>query len=221
MQLQRTEDGVSIAATPSVEEIARILALNPIFARFDRTSLIAAARKCGLVSFPAGATILRQGDPGSFAYLILDGEVDVFVEIAAAGPIHMSTLGRDNTIGELGAFTEMPRTATVVARTDVVALRVDREILIEPHERATTFAVDVVESSADKNISVRLQSHRQHFTVSLQRAFRIDTAIAVQTHKPHVPFVVERAEATTYQNFSVSLNKDRAWFQVCAGAGIE
>src|SRR5208283_1340305 len=65
----------------------------------------------------------------SFAYLILEGEADVFVEIPA-GQFQMATVGRHSMVGELGAFTEMPRTATVVARTDLVVLRVDRDSLM-------------------------------------------------------------------------------------------
>ena len=72
---------------------------------------------------------MRQGDPGNSAYLILEGEADVFVEIPA-GRIPMATLGRHATIGELGAFTDMPRTATVVARTELVTLRIERETLM-------------------------------------------------------------------------------------------
>ena len=139
---QQSADPGQTAAI-SVEEIARILALNPIFAQFDRASLLAAAGRCGVATFEAGATIMRQGDPGSFAYLILEGEVDVFVEIPGERSIPMSTLGRDNTIGELGAFTHMPRTATVRARTDLVLVRIDRDSLmsIAADKPSVTFAI--------------------------------------------------------------------------------
>src|SRR5262252_6203248 len=122
MEEQQPADPGAIVRAIPVEEIARILALNPIFAQFDRSALLAVATKCRFAIFEAGATIIRQGDPGNFAYVILEGEVDIFVEIPA-GRIHMSTLGHDKTIGELGAFTDMPRTATAVARTDLVLLR--------------------------------------------------------------------------------------------------
>jgi serine phosphatase RsbU (regulator of sigma subunit) len=115
-------------STTTVEERARLLALHPTFAHFNGAELRAVAASCASVDFPAGATIMRQGDPGNLAYLILDGEAEVFVEIPV-GRVAMATLGRHSTIGELGAFTDMPRTATVVARTDLVTLRIDREAL--------------------------------------------------------------------------------------------
>jgi phosphoserine phosphatase RsbU/P len=122
------QPGIMIAPMP-VEEMAKVLALHPTFAQFDRAALRAVAARCGSAAFTAGAGIIRQGDPGGFAFLILEGEADIFVEIPA-GRIHMATVGRHNTIGELGAFTDMPRTATVTARTDIVALRIERDTLV-------------------------------------------------------------------------------------------
>jgi len=86
---------------------------------------------------------MHQGDPGNFAYLILTGEADVFVEIPA-GRIPMATLGRHSTIGELGAFTDMPRTATVVARTELVTLRVERDTLMSLAADFPVIAVAVI-----------------------------------------------------------------------------
>ena len=105
------------------------MAPHPIFARVDRASLLAVAAQCGLATYPAGATIMREGDPGSFACVILEGEVDVFVELPA-GPIHLATIGRNRIIGELGVFTDMPRTATVIARTDLVVIRIEQDSLM-------------------------------------------------------------------------------------------
>lgn len=143
MQQQHSADPAATAAAIPIEEIAGILALSPVFAKFGRALLLAVVSKCSVVTFKAGATIMHQGDPGSFAYLILEGEVDVFAEIPA-GRIQMSTLGRDKTIGELGAFTDMPRTATAVASTDLILLRIDRESLMSLNEKFPVIAVAIV-----------------------------------------------------------------------------
>ena len=55
----------ALAAPP--DEIAQILAPHPLFARFDRASLLAIASQCSFATYPAGATIMREGDPGNFA----------------------------------------------------------------------------------------------------------------------------------------------------------
>jgi phosphoserine phosphatase RsbU/P len=130
------------APTPD-EEIAQVLALHPTFKHFDRAALREVAARCASATFAAGVTIMHQGDPGNYAYLILKGEADVFVEIPA-GRIPMATLGRHSTIGELGAFTDMPRTATVVARTELVTLRVERDTLMSLAADFPVIAVAVI-----------------------------------------------------------------------------
>jgi serine phosphatase RsbU (regulator of sigma subunit) len=73
---------------------------------------------------------MRAGEPGSFALVILEGEVDILVELPA-GQILMATIGRNRIIGELGVFTDMPRTATVVARTYLVVVRIEQKSLMQ------------------------------------------------------------------------------------------
>ena len=120
-----------------------MLAQHPIFARFDPRALHTVASRCRSVVFPAGEKIMQQGERGDFALVILDGKVDVFVEIAA-GPIHMATLGPDRIVGELGGVADVPRTATIVARTEVAALRVDRDNLMSLVAELPSIAIEII-----------------------------------------------------------------------------
>jgi len=47
---------------PAIDEIARVLALHSIFARFDPQALRSVAARCSVVAFPAGERIMRQGE---------------------------------------------------------------------------------------------------------------------------------------------------------------
>ena len=120
-----------------------MLALHPIFARFDTRALHTVASRCRSVAFPAGEKIMQQGEHGDFALVILEGEVDVFVEIPA-GLIHMATLGRDRIVGELGGVADVPRTATIMARTDVAALRVERDNLMSLVAELPSIAIEII-----------------------------------------------------------------------------
>jgi serine phosphatase RsbU (regulator of sigma subunit) len=126
-----------------VEEIAQILSPHPIFARFDRASLLAVAAQCGFATYPAGTTIMREGAPGNFACVILEGEADIFVELPA-GQILMATVGRNRIIGELGVFTDMPRTATVVARTYLVVVRIEQDSLMRLSAEYPSIGVAII-----------------------------------------------------------------------------
>ena len=113
----------------TVEEIAQLLAPLPIFARLDPSTLAAVAGHCGFAYFHAGDTIMEEGRVSTIADVILSGEVDVFVD-TPAGRVHVATVGPPHLVGELGALAAMPRSATVIARSDLCVLRIERDNLM-------------------------------------------------------------------------------------------
>jgi len=118
-----------LAAARSVEETARILGSLPLLARLEPPSLAAIAAHCTVADFHAGDAIMQQGRMSTFADVILDGEVDVFVD-TPAGQVRVATIGPHHIVGELGAIAATPRGATVIARTDLSVLRIERGSLM-------------------------------------------------------------------------------------------
>ena len=59
-------------------------------------------------------------------YLVIAGEVDVWVEAPDGERSHLDTLGAGSVLGEMGMMTGEPRRATVTARTDVECYRLDK-----------------------------------------------------------------------------------------------
>jgi serine phosphatase RsbU (regulator of sigma subunit) len=112
-----------------VAEIAASLAPHPLFAALATEARLGIAERCDIVRYQAGSVLMRQGECGSFACIIMEGEIEIFVEISAE-PVHLATLGPKQIVGELGLLTEAPRSATAVARTDAVAIRIERDTLL-------------------------------------------------------------------------------------------
>jgi CRP-like cAMP-binding protein len=63
---------------------------------------------------------MTQGEPGETFIVIAAGEVEVIVD---GQPVHR--LGPGNGVGEIALLRKSPRTATVVAVTDIAAYAVD------------------------------------------------------------------------------------------------
>lgn len=81
--------------------------------------------------FAKGDVITRQGDEAHWLYILMDGQVDVIVNNEKGQLRRVAELGPGNFFGEMGLMTGEPRSATVVARTEVDCYRLDRETFRE------------------------------------------------------------------------------------------
>ena len=99
------------AAIPS--DRVSLLRGVPIFALLPEPTIEHLASELVPDEVPAGTTIFRRGDEGDRFYVIDDGTVEVRVD--SSMPIE---LGRGDFFGEIALLRDVPRTATVTARTD-------------------------------------------------------------------------------------------------------
>lgn len=72
-------------------------------------------------SFEPGQYLMKQGDESKELYILLDGEADVF-RAGNEGRRQLDGLGANDMAGEMAQFDGMPRSADVIARTQVQAL---------------------------------------------------------------------------------------------------
>jgi NADH dehydrogenase len=77
--------------------------------------------------FAAGDVIIREGDPGSRFYTIIDGTVDIVRRTADGGEEFLESLGRGQYFGEIALLHEVKRTATARAATDTTVLSIARQ----------------------------------------------------------------------------------------------
>jgi CRP-like cAMP-binding protein/Zn-dependent protease len=74
------------------------------------------------INVPPGHVVVHQGDIGDAFYAIHSGQFDVMVDEA-----QVRTMGPGAFFGEIALLVDVPRTATVVARTPSRIFRLDRE----------------------------------------------------------------------------------------------
>ena len=102
-----------------VNPSARLGALRvvPIFRGLARSTLLKVASRTREVAHPAGATIVREGDPGDVLCIITEGTVQVRRQ-----GIVVAEMTAGDFFGEISLIDGGPRSATVVAVDDVVLL---------------------------------------------------------------------------------------------------
>jgi len=98
-----------------------VLAEVPLFASLNQRHRRKVAGVANMRRFHDGAVLMKQGQAGDAMYVLLDGEVTV-----RPPGLKAFTLGVGSFVGELALLDGGPRTATVVARGDVLALSIGR-----------------------------------------------------------------------------------------------
>jgi CRP-like cAMP-binding protein len=93
------------------------LANVPLFAGCTKKELQVVARASDELAVGAGRTLCEQGAVGREAFVIVDGTADV-----RRNNKKVATLGAGACVGELSLLDHGPRTATVVAATDLTVL---------------------------------------------------------------------------------------------------
>jgi MFS family permease len=113
-------NAIDRAARIPVERI-ELLKRSPIFAPLPSVTLEQLAEALEEADVPAGTEVVRQGEPGDRFYVIKEGELQVLVD----GRM-VQTLGPGDFFGEIALLRDVPRTATVRARTEAVLYALDR-----------------------------------------------------------------------------------------------
>ncbi len=107
---------------------ARVEALRkvPLLAGLSRREVARVLAVSEEVEFLAGATIVEEGNQASDFYLVLEGEARLHVPGKET-----TVLGPGGYFGEMSVLDGLPRSATIVAKTHVTALRVGRSAFLK------------------------------------------------------------------------------------------
>jgi MFS family permease len=108
-------------ATVPVVQIALLRSL-PLFAGLPAPALAGLAAGLEPVLLNPGDILIRQGDHGDAYYAIAAGELGASQDGQCLG-----RFGRGEGVGEIALLRDIPRTATVTARTAATVYRLDRE----------------------------------------------------------------------------------------------
>ena len=106
--------------TTDGDKAARLARIE-LFRLFDRKSLAALAAVANEVDLAQGTVLCEQGRVADGCWVVVDGEAEVEI----GGDQIVGIIGPGESIGEMGLLDHLPRSATVRARTDMVAYRID------------------------------------------------------------------------------------------------
>ena len=111
-------------------ELTDLLADVRLFSKCSTRQRRTIARHAQIASLPAGVDLIIEGEPGDALFVILEGEAVVHHE-----GVELDRVGPGAYFGEMAILDGEPRSATVVAETDVkvavIGIRMFRTMLRE------------------------------------------------------------------------------------------
>jgi CRP-like cAMP-binding protein len=121
----------------------------PLFSGIEPSRLKLLAYTSDVITYRPGQVIMRQGDIGDAAYVIIKGNADVSVT-TDTGPIHVAELHDGDFLGEIAILCDTPRTATIVAKNELQALRIRKEPFFEMLRQFPEMAVEMTRLLAER-----------------------------------------------------------------------
>jgi CRP-like cAMP-binding protein len=111
-------------------ELADVLTDVGLFSKCTARQRRAIARQAQIAEVPSGVDLIKEGEPGDALYVILEGEAVVHKD-----GVELDRVGPGAYFGEMALLDGEPRSATVVAVTDmkvaVIAVQLFRTMLRE------------------------------------------------------------------------------------------
>jgi CRP-like cAMP-binding protein/rhodanese-related sulfurtransferase len=204
------EVGELHAGVPAGDDWMTLLLQSRAFHKIPPANLQAVFMRMQRVDYPAGETVVRQGDDGEYFYAIVSGRCVVTRETPLNREgIKLAELGMGDTFGEESLISGAKRNATVTMLTDGTLMRLGKEdfntLLNEPMLQWVDYdeARSVI-AEGGRWLDVRLPSEFEH--CHFDQAVNVPlyfVRLKLKTLDPSVPYVVccdngRRSSAAAY-----------------------
>ncbi len=133
----------------TLQEDVELLRNIPLFAKIEPSKLKLLAFTAQRLTYNAGDSLFHQGDEGDSAYIIVDGDADVLVD-SPAGPITVATVGKNDFVGEIAILCDVPRTATVTAKSTLTTIRISKELFFQLVSQFPQMSIEIMRELASR-----------------------------------------------------------------------
>lgn len=127
--LYKTEVPYQPSAAIEVSRIRHVLRSTELLNSISEQEAQILTDDLQLERYAAGEILLREGEVGDCFFVVLEGTCSIKVSTEHAGLIPVTSIGVGSLVGEMSLLAGTPRSATVVATSDVVTARIGRSAL--------------------------------------------------------------------------------------------
>ncbi len=133
-----------------VEMLERI----PLFRKLAKDELEVLAESLRYAPFAPGEIMTRQGAEAHWLYIMAEGRASIRVGVEGGLEEEVAKLGTGDFFGERSLLTGEPRSATVVALTDVECYRLDKTAFQDLMKRRPEIAEEAAEVLAERQMEL-------------------------------------------------------------------
>jgi CRP/FNR family transcriptional regulator, cyclic AMP receptor protein len=107
------------------EMYMKVVAAVPLLSPLDASEIGELLEISKLIRISGRATIINEGDPAAFVYIIIAGEVHITKRLSGGGESTLAKLGPRDIFGELALIDTFPRSASAKTNSDCILYQVD------------------------------------------------------------------------------------------------
>lgn len=134
-----------------IQRETEVLGKVPLFSKLEQSKLKLLAFTSELQTYEDGDTVFSEGEAADCAFVILDGEADIYAKTQTdGGHVIVGTLQANQLLGELGVLTSSPRSATIRAKGRLMMLCIGSDMFLKLLAENPQVALDVMRQLSGK-----------------------------------------------------------------------
>lgn len=146
------------------DEIAEIVKRIPIFVGFTPEQIVKMLDVCEEKKVASGEFLFKEGTPSTEMLILLEGHLHVTTRTGA----EIASIWEMGLVGEMGALTDQPRSASVVAHQPSLMLSIRRKDLMRLIEEDKDMGFKVY-----KNVTLLLCNRLRDNNILLEQQYLI------------------------------------------------
>lgn len=180
-----------MGTTSAREAIITQLLRDPVFSDMESAQLEGLASVMGHREYPKGSFIISKNDRGLVMYLLVSGRVKVSVASPEGKELALNYLEAPSYFGEMGVVDEAPRSADVIATTDVEVLTIEAKDLAYVFQTQPNLAIALVSTLSRRLREVIARLEGMAFHDATHRVQRVMLNVATASYESRGVPVIE------------------------------
>ena len=133
----------------SLEQEVELIRQFPIFGKIQPAMQKLLCFSAERLAYDPGQVMFNIGESADAAYVIIEGNAEISVP-TPAGPIVINNVGKNDIVGEIAIFGDVPRTATAKVMTRLETLKISKELFIKVIRENPDAAVELIRILASR-----------------------------------------------------------------------